>query len=280
MKAVILAGGRGSRLSEETGVRPKPLVEIGGRPIIWHIMSIYAAHGITDFVVCAGYKGYLLKEYFANLGLHDSDVTFDLGSGEVTYHQPAQLPWRVTVADTGLATMTGGRVRRVREYLEPTSRSASPTATGSATSTSRRRRAAPARWRARDDDRRAAVGAVRHRRGRGRAGSREMLEKHPSGATQVNGGFFVVEPGGARPHRGRPTCGRATSCRRLAADGRLAAYQHDGLLAADGHGLGARAPRRACGRAARRPGRSGERQRPGAVAACSSRGTPASRARG
>ena len=118
MKAVILAGGRGSRLSEETGVRPKPLVEIGGRPIIWHIMSIYAAHGITDFIVCAGYKGYLLKEFFANLGLHDSDVTFDLGSGEVAYHQEAQLPWRVTVADTGLNTMTGGRVLRVREYLD------------------------------------------------------------------------------------------------------------------------------------------------------------------
>jgi glucose-1-phosphate cytidylyltransferase len=114
---MILAGGRGSRLSEETVTRPKPLVEIGGRPIIWHIMNIYAAHGIVDFVVCAGYKGYLLKEYFANLGLHDSDVTFNLGSGEVTYHRPAQLPWRVTVADTGLATMTGGRVGRAREYV-------------------------------------------------------------------------------------------------------------------------------------------------------------------
>ncbi len=119
MKAVILAGGRGSRLSEETVVKPKPLVEVGGRPIIWHIMNIYAAHGITEFVVCAGYKGYMLKEYFANVALHDSDVTVDLGSGVVEYHDSEKVPWTVTVADTGMDSMTGGRVLAVRDHLDP-----------------------------------------------------------------------------------------------------------------------------------------------------------------
>lgn len=119
MKAVILAGGRGTRISEESIVRPKPLVEIGGRPIIWHIMSIYAAHGITDFIVCAGYKGYMLKEYFANLILHHNDITVDLARNAITYHDAEPLPWRVTVVDTGLDTETGGRVRRVRRFLDP-----------------------------------------------------------------------------------------------------------------------------------------------------------------
>lgn len=118
MKAVILAGGRGSRLSEETVIRPKPMVEIGGRPILWHIMKIYSAHGINDFVVCLGYKGFYIKEYFANYSLHMSDVTIDLAKNIVDVHHNAAEPWRVTLVDTGEETMTGGRLRRVKQYLE------------------------------------------------------------------------------------------------------------------------------------------------------------------
>lgn len=118
MKVVILAGGLGSRLSEETHLKPKPMVEIGGRPILWHIMKIYAAAGHTDFIVCCGYKGYVIKEYFANYFLHHGDATFDLARGSMEVHHSAAEPWRVTLVDTGDATMTGGRLRRVRRYLD------------------------------------------------------------------------------------------------------------------------------------------------------------------
>ncbi len=117
MKAVILAGGVGSRLSEETLLKPKPMVEIGGRPILWHVMNIYSAHGITDFVVCLGYKGYLIKEYFAHYYLHQCDVTFDLATNAIEIHQNAAEPWRVTLVDTGLNTQTGGRLKRVLPYV-------------------------------------------------------------------------------------------------------------------------------------------------------------------
>src|SRR5262245_18202679 len=119
MKVVILAGGLGSRLAEETILRPKPLVEIGDKPILWHIMNIYSDHGLTDFVICAGYNSYMVKEYFVNLILHHSDVTLELGTRRIQYHQRACPPWRVTVVDTGLHTMTGGRIRRIRDYLDP-----------------------------------------------------------------------------------------------------------------------------------------------------------------
>ncbi|MFN3401488.1 MAG: glucose-1-phosphate cytidylyltransferase [Ferrovibrio sp.] len=118
MKAVILAGGRGTRIFEESVLRPKPMVEIGGRPILWHIMKIYAAHGITDFVICLGYKGYIIKEYFANYVLHAADVTVDLARNRVEYLSGAPEPWRVTLVETGEATETGGRLRRVRRWLE------------------------------------------------------------------------------------------------------------------------------------------------------------------
>jgi glucose-1-phosphate cytidylyltransferase len=117
MKAVILAGGFGSRLSEETSVRPKPMVEIGGKPMLWHIMKIYASHGIEDFVICLGYKGYLIKEYFANYYLHTCDVSFDLQNGDMEVHRSATEPWRVTLVDTGENTMTGGRLQRVLRYV-------------------------------------------------------------------------------------------------------------------------------------------------------------------
>jgi glucose-1-phosphate cytidylyltransferase len=118
MKAVILAGGLGTRLSEETGTRPKPMVEIGGRPILWHIMKIYSQHGINDFVICCGYKGYMIKEYFANYFLHMSDVTFDMRENRTQVHQSVAEPWNVTLVDTGDDAGTGGRMKRIARFLE------------------------------------------------------------------------------------------------------------------------------------------------------------------
>jgi glucose-1-phosphate cytidylyltransferase len=117
MKAVILAGGLGTRISEETSVKPKPMVEIGGKPILWHIMKIYSAHGINDFIICCGYKGYVIKEYFANYFLHMSDVTFDMRFNQMNVHLGNAEPWRVTLVNTGDNTMTGGRLKRVREHI-------------------------------------------------------------------------------------------------------------------------------------------------------------------
>lgn len=118
MKAVLLAGGLGTRLSEETSTRPKPMVEIGGKPILWHIMKMYSAYGINEFVVCLGYKGYVIKEYFANYFLHMSDVTFDMARNRMDVHNNTAEPWRVTLVDTGDATMTGGRLKRVQQYVK------------------------------------------------------------------------------------------------------------------------------------------------------------------
>jgi glucose-1-phosphate cytidylyltransferase len=119
MKAVILAGGLGTRIAEETSVRPKPMVEIGGRPILWHILKIYSHFGINDFIVCCGYKGYIIKEFFANYFLHMSDVTFEMQTNKMTVHSSVAEPWRVTLVDTGVESGTGGRLRRVRQYLDP-----------------------------------------------------------------------------------------------------------------------------------------------------------------
>lgn len=118
MKAVILAGGLGTRISEETHLKPKPMIEIGGKPILWHIMKVYSAHGINDFIICCGYKGYLIKEYFANYFLHNSDVTFDMQTNQKIIHLQYAEPWQVTLVDTGEDTMTGGRLKRIRHHLE------------------------------------------------------------------------------------------------------------------------------------------------------------------
>lgn len=120
MKAVILAGGYGSRLSEETEIKPKPMIEIGGKPILWHIMKTYTLYGITDFIICLGYKGYLIKEYFSNYYLHMSDVTFDLKNNNTTIHENYSEPWKVTLVDTGEKTMTGGRLKRIQNYIDDT----------------------------------------------------------------------------------------------------------------------------------------------------------------
>lgn len=117
MKAVILAGGLGTRISEETHLKPKPMIEIGGKPILWHVMKIYSAHGVNDFIICCGYKGYVIKEYFANYFLHMSDITFDMANNRMEVHQQHVEPWRVTLVDTGDETMTGGRLKRVAPYL-------------------------------------------------------------------------------------------------------------------------------------------------------------------
>lgn len=117
MKAVILAGGYGTRLSEETGIKPKPMVEIGDRPILWHIMKIYSAHGINDFIICLGYKGHMIKEYFASYALHRSDITFDLRNNNMQVHQNGTEPWKVTLVDTGEKSMTGGRIKRIQKYI-------------------------------------------------------------------------------------------------------------------------------------------------------------------
>jgi glucose-1-phosphate cytidylyltransferase len=118
MKAVILAGGLGTRISEETSLRPKPMIEIGGKPILWHIMKIYSAHGINDFIICCGYKGYVIKEFFANYFLHSSDVTFDFKNNNTVIHEERSEPWSVTLVDTGDDSMTGGRLKRVQKYLD------------------------------------------------------------------------------------------------------------------------------------------------------------------
>ena len=118
MKVVILSGGLGTRISEESATRPKPMIEIGGKPILWHIMKMYSSHGVNDFVICCGYKGYVIKEYFANYFLHMSDVTIDMSTNKVTVHQKKAEPWTVTLVDTGENTQTGGRIKRIRDYIE------------------------------------------------------------------------------------------------------------------------------------------------------------------
>lgn len=209
-------------------MKPKPLVEVGEHPIIWHIMNIYAAHGITEFVVCAGYKGYLLKEYFANLSLHDSDVTVDLASGTIEHHGGARVPWKVTVADTGLETMTAGRVLAVRDYLDPDEPFCLTYGDGvadvdvSATIALHRRVGLLATMTAVRPSARFGIVAI--------DGDRvtEMLEKHPAGPSQVNGGFFVVEPAVLDRIEDASSVWETDVLPKLASDGQLAAYQHDG----------------------------------------------------
>ena len=230
MKAVILAGGRGSRLLEETAVRPKPMVEIGGRPMLWHIMSIYAHHGIDDFIVCAGYRGYMIKEYFANLALHQSDVRFDLGRNRIEYLDRRQpLAWRVTVVDTGETTMTGGRLKRIVAHLDKQEPfcmtygdglSNVDIAASIAFHNAHGRKATmtivrpPARF-----------GSVELDGERVRA----FHEKQPASEGFINGGFFVLSPAVLDAIAGDDTIWEQEPLERLAAAGELAAFQHDGF---------------------------------------------------
>jgi glucose-1-phosphate cytidylyltransferase len=227
-KAVILAGGLGTRLMEETESRPKPMVEIGGRPIIWHIMKIYSAFGINDFVICLGYKGYMLKEYFSNYYLHMTDVTFDMQANAVTMHHGTAEPWRVTLVDTGQETMTGGRIRRVREYLDDEDFCMTY---GDAVSTVDIGTLLAFH---RSHGRLATVTAVRPP---ARFGALEIGDGRVSGFREkplgdgqwINGGFFVLSPRTLDYISGDASVWERDPMERLAADGQLMAFEHGGF---------------------------------------------------
>jgi glucose-1-phosphate cytidylyltransferase len=228
VKAVILAGGYGSRLSEETAVRPKPMVEIGGKPMLWHIMKIYGAHGIEEFVICLGYKGYLIKEYFANYSMHASDVSFDLSTGEMEVHSPRTEPWRVTLVDTGERTMTGGRLKRVLPYLGEEDFCCTygdGVANLDITALIAFHR---------EQGTLATVSAV-HPPGRfgalnvAGARVREFEEKPGGDGGWANGGFFVLSPAIDRYIDGDDTVWEQQPLRSLARDGQLASYRHEGF---------------------------------------------------
>lgn len=228
MKAIILAGGVGSRLSEETLLKPKPMVEIGGSPILWHLMKLYAGHGITDFVVCLGYKGYLIKEYFAHYFLHRSDVTFDLANNAMDVHQNLAEPWRVTLVDTGHDTQTGGRLKRVLRYVEDDEEFCFTYGDGLAdldigaliafhreqgTLATLTAVQPPGRFGSLglDDDRVAA-----------------FTEKPAGDGGWVNGGFFVLSPQVEKYIEGDATVWEREPLERLAAERQLAPYRHEG----------------------------------------------------
>jgi glucose-1-phosphate cytidylyltransferase len=229
VKAVILAGGMGTRISEESLVRPKPMIEIGGRPILWHIMKLYAHHEITDFVICLGYKGYMIKEYFMNFVLHHSDVTIDAAKNNVTYHQSNVEPWRITLVDTGETTLTGGRLKRVRNYLDPTEPFcftygdglSDVDITGSIAFH-------------KGHGKQATVTAVRPP---GRYGALEIegttvksfVEKPPGDNAYINGGFFVLDPRAIDHIEGDKTSWESKPLEALARDQQLCAYRHYGF---------------------------------------------------
>ena len=229
MKAVILAGGLGTRISEDTATRPKPMIEIGGKPILWHIMKTYSHHGINDFVICCGYKGYVIKEYFANYFLHMSDVTFDMEHNRMEVHQRSAEPWRVTLVDTGEDTMTGGRLKRVADYVKDEAafcltygdgvsdvniteliafhKAQNVTATLTAT-------VPPGRFGALD-----------------LKGSRvdSFLEKPKGDGAMINGGFFVLSPEVLNYIEDDTTIWEREPLERLAQEGNLAAFHHHGF---------------------------------------------------
>ena len=229
IKTVILAGGLGSRLAEETDVRPKPMVAIGGRPILWHILKLYGHYGLTDFTICLGYKGYVIKEYFANYVLHGSDVTIDLAANSIDFHDNAAEPWRVSLVDTGEATMTGGRLKRIVGQLGDVELFCMTYGDG----------VADVDIAALLDFHRghgllATMTAVRPP---GRFGAAVLdgdrvtafSEKPPGEGGTINGGFFVLSPKIFDYIEGDDSYWEREPLERLAADGQLAAYRHDGF---------------------------------------------------
>ena len=229
MKAVILAGGLGTRISEETHLKPKPMIEIGAKPILWHIMKMYSAHGIDDFVICCGYKGYVIKEYFANYFLHMSDVTFDMRNNEMRVHQRKAEPWKVTLVDTGDETMTGGRLKRVAEHVANEEAFCLTYGDGVA-----------------DID----IGSLtqfHHAHGKlatvtavqppGRYGAlaldgaavRGFSEKPRGDGGRINGGFFVLSPDCLKYIEDDKTSWEAAPLNQLAATGELMAFEHSGF---------------------------------------------------
>jgi glucose-1-phosphate cytidylyltransferase len=229
MKTVILAGGLGTRLSEETVLRPKPMIEIGGRPILWHIMKTYSAHGIHEFIVCCGYKGYMIKEYFANYFLHMSDVTFDMRTNQMEVHQHHAEPWRVTLVDTGDLTLTGGRLKRVAAYIKNETAFCFTYGDGIADINITSLVAFH-----REHGKKATVTAVQPQ---GRYGSLDMqgdsvldfVEKPPGDGAWINGGFFVLSPSCLELLTDDSTSFEAEPLSSLAFEGELMAYRHRGF---------------------------------------------------
>ncbi len=229
MKAVILAGGLGTRISEETQLRPKPMVEVGGRPILWHIMKIYSAHGINEFVICLGYRGYVIKEYFANYFLHNSDVTFDIGQNRMEVHQKYAEPWKVTLVDTGEQTMTGGRLKRVAPYLAGEDAFCFTYGDGVADVDITRLLAFH-----RSHGQLATLTAVQPP---GRFGAMalagdqvtDFTEKPKGDGGWVNGGFFVLSPGAIPYIPGDETPWEREPLEGMARDGQLRAFRHPGF---------------------------------------------------
>lgn len=229
MKAIILAGGLGTRISEETDVKPKPMIEVGGMPILWHIMKLYSAHGVNDFVICCGYRGYVIKEYFANYFLHMSDVTFDMVKNEMQVHHQNVEPWRVTLVDTGASTLTAGRLKRVASYVQDEEMFCFTYGDGVA-----------------DID---ITAEITFHRGHGklatvtavtppgRYGALVMdgsavsgfTEKPPGDGGLINGGFFVLSPEVLKHIDGDQTSWEGEPLKALAADGQLMAFEHKGF---------------------------------------------------
>ncbi len=229
MKAVILAGGLGTRISEESHLKPKPMIEVGGMPILWHILKMYSAHGIHDFIICLGYRGYAVKDFFANYFLHTSDVTFDMRDNRMEVHQNYSEPWRVTLVDTGLDTMTGGRLRRVGAYLAQDEAFCFTYGDGVSDVDIGRLVAFH-----RGHGRLATVTAVQPP---GRYGSLKRDGEHVHGFVEkpqgdgawVNGGFFVLSPKVLPYIAGDNITWEAEPLSKLAAEGELRAYEHRGF---------------------------------------------------
>jgi len=228
MKAVILAGGFGTRISEESHIKPKPMIEIGGKPILWHIMKIYSHYGINDFIVCLGYRGYVIKEYFANYFLHMSDVTFDMNENRMDVHQNSAEPWRVTLVDTGPETLTGGRLKRVYEYVGKET-FCFTYGDGVANIDIGAQLAYH-----RQHGRLATITAIQPP---GRYGALNLdagrvvsFQEKPAGdGAWINGGFFVLEPGVFDYIEGDRTSWEGTPLLRLVGDDQLMSYQHRGF---------------------------------------------------
>ena len=229
MKAVILAGGLGTRISEESHLKPKPMIEIGGKPIIWHILKIYSAHGINDFIICLGYKGYVVKEYFANYFLHTSDVTFDMKNNRMEVHEQHTEPWRVTLVDTGEHTMTGGRLGRVRRFIDDDEPFCFTYGDGVADIDITKQIAFH-----RQHGLAATVCAVSPP---GRFGALEIAdgrvsrfqEKPQGDGGMINGGFFVLQPGVLDLIEGDQQSWESKPLHELACRGQLAAWEHEGF---------------------------------------------------
>ena len=228
MKVVILAGGLGTRISEETHMRPKPMVEIGGKPILWHIMKSYSHYGLNDFIICCGFKGYVIKEYFANYFLHMSDVTFNMETNEMQVHQRKAEPWRVTLVDTGQDTMTGGRLKRVREYLGDDDFCFTY---GDGVSSVNIRQLVTFH------EQNKTLATVTATQPPGRFGALDMennrirrFEEKPQGdGNWINGGYFVLSPKVIDLIEGDSTVWEKAPLESLAQKGELSAFRHDGF---------------------------------------------------